>query len=70
MSLANTEGIIDADYYNALNQGHIMIKVCNNSNNVLELLKDTGFCQGLFIEYFITAKDKNTAEINLRCFFV
>ena len=31
MNLANTVGIIDADYYNADNEGHIMVKVyCGN----------------------------------------
>lgn len=28
--LANTVGIIDADYYDATNEGHIMIKLVNN----------------------------------------
>ena len=37
--LDNTVGIIDSDYYYALNEGHIMIKITNHSiqNKTLEL---------------------------------
>ena len=35
--LANTVGIIDADYYNnESNEGHIKVKVCNEGNKVVE----------------------------------
>ena len=58
MALANTVGIIDADYYNAKNQGHIMIKVTNRSEQSLLLKKENAFCQGIFLEYFITYDDE------------
>lgn len=32
--LANTHGIIDSDYYNDKNEGHIMVKIVNNDNAV------------------------------------
>lgn len=59
LQLDNTVGIIDSDYYNALNEGHIMIKITNNSldNKVVELKENTAFCQGLFVKYYITCDD-------------
>lgn len=59
LMLDNTVGIIDSDYYNALNEGHIMIKVTNNSldNKTLELKKGDAFAQGIFMIYGITCDD-------------
>ena len=64
LMLNNTVGIIDSDYYNALNEGHIMIKVTNNSleNKTLELKKGDAFAQGIFMIYGITCDDE-TNEI-------
>ena len=64
LMLNNTVGIIDSDYYNALNEGHIMIKVTNNSleNKTLELKKGDAFAQGIFMTYGITCDD-NVNEI-------
>lgn len=64
LMLNNTVGIIDSDYYNALNEGHIMIKVTNNSleNKTLELKKGDAFAQGIFMVYGITCDDE-TNEI-------
>lgn len=62
--LANTRGIIDSDYYNAKNEGHIMIKLVNNDNAVnideetFEAEKGKGFCQGIFTVYGITDDDE------------
>ena len=58
MSLVNTVGIIDSDYYYALNEGHIMIKVYIGSDKVLEIKKDDRFAQGVFLEYGITIDDE------------
>lgn len=64
LMLNNTVGIIDSDYYNALNEGHIMIKITNNSleNKTLELKKGDAFAQGIFMIYGITCDDE-TNEI-------
>ncbi len=60
IQLNNTVGIIDSDYYNALNEGHIMIKLTNDSNEgkVLNVKKGEGIAQGIFSEYFITYDDE------------
>ncbi len=57
LSLDNTVGVIDADYYNALNEGHIFIKMTNNSNKELTVKQGEGFAQGIFLQYGITIDD-------------
>ena len=59
LTLANTVGIIDADYYNADNEGHIMIKLVNRSLKEEEITidKGKGFAQGIFMQYGITFDD-------------
>ncbi len=60
LQLNNTVGIIDSDYFNSDNEGHIFIKITNDSNEgkVLELKKGDGFAQGIFLEYGITVDDE------------
>lgn len=60
LQLNNTVGIIDSDYYNSDNEGHIMAKITNDSNEdrTLNLKAGTGFIQGVFSEYGITFDDE------------
>ena len=62
MGLCNTVGIIDSDYYNALNEGHIQIKIVNNGTKVLEIEKGKAVAQGIFLEYGITVDDEASEE--------
>ena len=57
--LANTVGIIDEDYYNAKNEGHIFIKLINESKlaDNIEIKTGDAFCQGIFLPYGITYDD-------------
>lgn len=55
MRLANTIGIIDSDYYNSDNEGHIMVKF--SVDRPLTLHKGDKFCQGIFILYGVTFDD-------------
>lgn len=59
LQLNNTVGIIDSDYYNALNEGHIMCKITNdtNENKTVEIKMSQGFVQGIFIPFGITTDD-------------
>jgi dUTP pyrophosphatase len=59
LQLDNTVGIIDSDYYNSSNEGHIMIKITNNSleGKTVQVEKGSAFAQGLFLEYGITIDD-------------
>lgn len=64
LQLNNTVGIIDSDYYNAKNEGHIFAKVTNDSNEkkVVRLSAGEGFIQGVFVEYGITEDDDAEGE--------
>lgn len=60
LQLNNTVGIIDSDYYGSDNEGHIFIKITNDSNEgkTLEVEAGSGFAQGLFIPFGITLDDE------------
>ena len=52
VSLINSQGVIDADYYNNLeNEGHIMIAVINHSDEVVIVDKGMRVAQGIFYRY-------------------
>ena len=66
LQLDNTIGIIDSDYYYSDNEGHIMIKLTNDSKEgkALEVKAGDAIAQGLFIPYGITMTDTVTAIRN------
>ncbi len=57
LSLNNTVGIIDSDYYYADNEGHIFIKMTNCGDKPLLIEQGKAFAQGVFVEYGITIDD-------------
>ena len=57
LTLNNTVGIIDSDYYFAENEGHIFIKMTNCGDKEIVLEKGKAFAQGVFVEYGITYDD-------------
>ncbi len=57
LTLDNTVGIIDSDYFYADNEGHIFIKMTNCGNKPLTIEKGKAFAQGIFLEYGITVDD-------------
>lgn len=59
LQLDNTVGIIDSDYYNSDNEGHIFAKITNDSRDgkTLTIGAGTAFMQGIFTEYGITEDD-------------
>ena len=58
LRLDNTVGIIDSDYFNADNEGHIFIKITNCGDKPLTVDKGAAFAQGVFVEYGITVDDE------------
>ncbi len=64
LQLNNTVGIIDSDYYNSDNEGHIFIKITNDSKEekTVTIKKGEAFAQGIFLEYGIIYDD-DVAEI-------
>ena len=66
LQLNNTVGVIDSDYYGSDNEGHIFIKITNDSNEGKSLTMEqfTGFAQGIFMPYGITEDDDATEVRN------
>ena len=66
IGLANTVGIIDGDYFEADNEGHIHVKLTNDSCLAKNVHIDKGiaFCQGVFVPFGITLDDEATEERN------
>ena len=59
LQLNNTVGVIDSDYFGAKNEGHIMLKLTNDSNEHRTLRVNAGdaVAQGVFLPYGITVDD-------------
>lgn len=73
-TLANTMGIIDSDYYNSDNEGHIWVKVTNSypkasnehysvspelqQKRTMEIEQGKAFVQGIFLPFGITIDDE------------
>ena len=55
LSLANTVGVVDSDYSLSDNEGHIFVKIVNNSplaeGKDILLKKGQAFCQGIIQKY-------------------
>ena len=66
LQLNNTVGIIDSDYFYSDNEGHIFIKITNDTNEGrrVELDAGAGFAQGIFLPYGITVDDACTGSRN------
>lgn len=59
LTLINNVGVIDADYYNNVeNEGHIMIPVYNYNQSSVTIDKDTRIAQGIFYRYLLASDDK------------
>lgn len=60
LQMNNTVGIIDSDYFYSDNEGHIFIKMLNDSREgkTVELNEGMAFAQGIFTEYGITVDDE------------
>lgn len=57
--LDNSVGIIDSDFALSDNEGHIMLKITNDSktNKIMEVHRGKGFAQGIFQHYLVTDDD-------------
>lgn len=59
LQLYNTVGVIDSDYFGAVNEGHIHIKIvnANQEGKILKLQRGEAFAQGIFLPFGITVDD-------------
>ena len=64
LRLNNTVGIIDADYSDSDNEGHIFIRMTNESDMPLEIPQGTAFAQGIFVQYLLTEDDETVEKRN------
>ena len=64
LQLNNTVGVIDSDYFYAKNEGHIMMKLTNDSRDgrTLQVRAGEGVVQGVFMEFGITEDDDAQEE--------
>lgn len=58
-NLANTTGIIDSDYYDSKNEGHIIIKAFASK---FSAEAGTRFVQGIFLPYYLAEEDEVNNE--------
>ncbi len=57
--LVNQVGVVDADYYNnENNEGHLFVKLQNESDKVLNFIAGDALVQGVFIKYLTTDDDQ------------
>ena len=59
LQLDNTMGLIDSDYYDSDNEGHIMVPITNDSRSgkVLSVPAGKAFVQAVFVPFGITEDD-------------
>lgn len=58
ISCINSQGIIDADYYNNPdNEGHIMVPLINHGNEPMTIAKGMRIAQGIFYKYLTVDAD-------------
>lgn len=64
--LDNLVGIIDSDYYESDNEGHIFIKITNNTldDKTINLKQGDAFAQGIFTKYYLAKEDKVKTKRN------
>ncbi len=66
ISLANSVGLIDVDFIGSDNEGHIHVKLLNDSciAQDMEIPAGEAMCQGMFVPYGLTLDDNATAKRN------
>lgn len=65
VQLYNTAGVVDSDYYdNERNEGHIWVKLYNDSpdGHTLSVKQGEAICQGIIMKYYTVDDDTSTAE--------
>lgn len=55
--LANTVGVVDSDYYNSDNEGHIFVKIRNEGNKIMRVEQGSGICQFVFMPFLLADED-------------
>lgn len=64
LKLDNTVGVIDSDYFNSDNEGHIWVSMTNMGDRTVNIKKGEAFCQGIITSFYVTDDDNTTEERN------
>lgn len=66
ISLGNSVGLIDSDFSGSDNEGHIHVKLLNDSciAQDMDIPAGEAMCQGIFVPYGLTLDDNATAKRN------
>ena len=63
LTLSNSCGVIDADYYNNPdNDGHFILNIINTGNSVQRIPARSRVAQAVFVKYLTVDDDKATGE--------
>jgi dUTP pyrophosphatase len=62
LRFANTIPVIDADYINSDNEGHIWIKLRNEGTKIMRIDKGEAICQVIFEKYLLADGDNYTGK--------
>ena len=62
LRLSNTIAVIDADYYSAENEGHILLSIINEGNNPIKFKPGDCVCQAVFVPYGVADQEEVTTE--------
>lgn len=57
LHISNTVPVIDSDYYNANNEGHIFVSVINDGREAIKFKAGDHIIQALFIPYGVTDEE-------------
>lgn len=57
LRLANTVGVIDGDYAQADNEGHILVALVNGGDHPVTIAPGERFCQGLLLPFGLAAEE-------------
>lgn len=65
LMMSNSVGVIDSDYYNAKNEGHVMIPLFNFTDQEVKIEKHERLAQAIFTTYFKTVDEKDSGVVRL-----
>lgn len=60
----NLTAVIDCDYINSDNEGHVFMKMVNSGDKPVSIEQGKAFCQGILMHYFITVDDEAADQRN------
>lgn len=61
LRLSNTVGVIDGDYAQAANGGHILVRLRGDGDRPVTLAAGDRFCQGVFVPFGLCEEDDRAA---------